>query len=360
LSGVAGRLSRGWAALLAGLLAAAAADADEPQVRVLLLETQGSVHVGPAGGPLTRVTAAGRGLRVGSRETGPVWRLGGDVLEVDGRRVRGELEVRRQGGGLAVVNRVSLEPYVAGTLGGEVYPGWTAETLKAQAVVTRSYALHQAARRRGEPWDLADGTQSQVYGGYDAESPELVAAARATRGQWLAWRGRPILAVFHSASGGRTASAEEVWGRALPYLRSVAVADEEDSPDTYWRATVSGTKLGRALAPLGVQVGSIQELRVVARWPSGRARTVQVRGRKGEATIGARALRDALGAEVIRSTLFETRTAPEGVVFVGSGHGHGVGMSQWGAEAMARRGASYREILAAFYPGTELVEGNPR
>ena len=171
---------------------------------------------------------------------------------------------------------------------------------------------------------------------------------------------RPILAVFHSASGGHTASAEEVWGRALPYLVSVPVEHEEDSPDTYWRASVSRTTLGRALVPLGVKVGPVRELRVVERSPSGRARTVRVRGRDGEKEIEARALRESLGAKVIRSTLFEIRATADGFVIVGSGHGHGVGMSQWGAEAMAQRGAGYREILASFYPGTELVRGEAR
>jgi stage II sporulation protein D len=188
----------------------------------------------------------------------------------------------------------------------------------------------------------------------------VVAATRSTQGQWLAWAGEPILAAFHSASGGRTASAEEVWGGSLPYLVSVEVENEEDSPDTYWRTTLSGTRMSRALAPFGVRVGPVREIRVVKRSPSGRALTVAVRGPKGETTMGARALRDALGAQVIRSTLFETRETPGGVIIVGSGHGHGVGMSQWGAQAMALGGADYREILKAFYPGTRLRAGDDR
>jgi stage II sporulation protein D len=87
---------------------------------------------------------------------------------------------------------------------------------------------------------------------------------------------------------------------------------------------------------------------------------VRVRGRDGEKEIEARALRESLGAKVIRSTLFEIRATPDGFLIVGSGHGHGVGMSQWGAEAMARRGAGYREILASFYPGAELLRGEAR
>jgi stage II sporulation protein D len=189
----------------------------------------------------------------------------------------------------------------------------------------------------------------------DAESPAVLAAIEATRGEYLSWRSQPILAVFHSASGGQTASSEEVWGRAAPYLVSLPVENEEDSPDTYWRASVSGTTLARALARLGLRVGPVREIRVVERTPSGRAFRVEVRGESGDSRLAARELRSALGESLIRSTLFEVRPAEDGFTFVGAGHGHGVGMSQWGAEGMARRGADYRRILATFFPGTELA-----
>lgn len=327
-------------------------------IRVLLAEGNDSVRVKLPGGKVTTVRAVGAGLTAGGKPVGPVWRGEGDVLEVGDLRVRGGIEVRRAGDGLQLINRVPLESYVAGTLGREIYPGWDEETLKAQAVATRTYALHHALRRRSAPFDVEATSRFQVYGGLTAESPAVVQAAQATRDEVLVWDGKPILAVFHSSSGGQTASSEEVWGRALPYLVSRPVENEEDSPDTYWRTTISGTKLGRALAPLGVRVGPIRGLRVAERSPSGRVRTVQVLGRDGEKTIEARDLREALGAKVIRSTLFETRMTPAGIVIVGSGHGHGVGMSQWGAEAMAQRGAGYREILAHFYPGTRLEKGD--
>jgi len=350
----------GWLSAAVAGVAAADVVAADPQIRVRLLERAGGVQVGVEAGPLTSLEPVEGGLRAGSRSVGPVWQVAGEVLRVDRLRVRGWVEVRRVAGGLRVVNRVPLEHYVAGTLGRETYPGWAPETFKAQAVATRTYALHEADQHADGPFDVDGGTRGQVYGGVDAESAEAVAAAAATRGEYLAWQGRPILAVFHSASGGRTASAEEVWGRPLPYLVSVPVEHEEDSPDTYWRASVSRTTLGRALVPLGVDLGPVRELRVVERAPSGRARALRVSGRDGQREIEARALRGSLGAEVIRSTLFEIRSSPDGFLIVGSGHGHGVGMSQWGAEAMARRGAGYREILAYFYPGTELLRGVAR
>lgn len=346
-----------------GVAAAAAAAQPDTVIRVLLTETPGGVRVRDwdVAGAGTLLEPASGGLRADRRPVGAVWRISDRRLVSAGPlRVRGGLEVRRIPEGLQVVNEVDLEDYVAGTLGQEIYPGWDREALKAQAVVTRGYALHQRALHRAEPYDVASGTGSQVYGGADAESARIWAAVRATRGQYLAYEHEPALTVFHSASGGRTASAEEVWGQALPYLRSVEVTGEEDSPDTYWRAAISRTKLGRALASLGVQVGPPREARVVERSGSGRALRVRFDSAQASQTVEARALRVALGESVIRSTLFEIRQAEDGFIFVGSGHGHGVGMSQWGAQAMALRGSDYRQILETFYPGTVLVGGAPR
>ena len=334
--------------------------AAEPAVRVLIEDSAGAVEVRRGAESISLRPAPG-GLRANGQLSGGAWRaVDSRPLSVDGMRVRGAIEVERVKTGLRVVNEVPLEAYVAGTVGREVYAFWSEETLKAQAVVTRTYALHERALRTRRAFDVFGGTRGQVYGGVDAESASVLAATAATRGEYLAWNSRPILAVFHSASGGQTASSEEVWGRATPYLVSLPVENEEDSPDTYWRASISGTTLGRALATLGLDIGPVREVEVVERTPSGRALRVQVRGSGGDSKLGARDLRSALGENVIRSTLFEIRPASDGFVFVGAGHGHGVGMSQWGAEAMAQRGASYRRILATFFPGTELSQGPPR
>ncbi len=328
------------------------------------MESRTPVRVfGGTGGSAT-LAPQGEGLRADSLAVGPVWRveaLGKGALRAGPWRVRGWLEVSRQPEGLRFVNEVGMEDYVAGILGREIYPGWDLEMLKAQAVVARSYALYRRGRATSAPspgtFDVEGTTSGQVYGGADAETPAVLSAVSATRGEYLSYQGKPILAAYHSAAGGRTASAEEVWGRAIPYLVSRPVANEEDSPDTYWRASVASTKLRLALAPLGVEVGEPEQMEVAERSESGRAIRLEIRGAEGTGEIRARALRSALGEDVIRSTLFEIRTAEAGFIFVGSGHGHGVGMSQWGGQAMAKEGSSYREILAAFYPGTRVESG---
>jgi stage II sporulation protein D len=344
------------AVALATSLAAASARAGSPLLRVLVLESRGPVHVGNM-----LLAPASHGLLAAGHPVGGVWRSdGAGPHPVGDLRVRGEVEVRRTDSGLRVVNHVPIEDYVAATLGREIYSTWHAETQKAQAVLARTFALHRKAA--GKPgFDLRAGDLDQVYGGVDAETRIARWATAATRGEVLTWHGEPILAAYHSSAGGRTASAAEVWGRPVPYLVSRDVDGEDPSPDTYWRARFTGTTLARALAPLGLKLGTVTEVRVVERTPSGRARRVALRGTAGRGSVEARALRDALGRDVLRSTLFEVR-APDGDVFTftGSGHGHGVGMSQWGAEAMAQGGADYRQILAAFFPGTTLQRTSER
>jgi len=332
----------------AGIALAGAAAAQD--VRVLLFETRGAAQVAGA-----RVVPDGAGLRVNGRRAGVHWVVPGPGPHRAGDQwVRGTVAVERLGSGVRVINRVPLESYVAGTLGSEVYSSWDASTLRAQAVVTRTYALYQRARSGAQGYDVEADTSHQVYGGVRAENAAVAQAVADTRAEVLTWNGKPILAAFHSASGGRTAGAEEVWGEPLPYLRSVPVEDEEVSPDTYWRVRMSRTDLGRALAPLRLELGAFREARVVERTASGRAARIALFGSGGSGTVTARQLRSALGDGVVRSTLFEIRDLGGDIVFVGSGHGHGVGMSQWGAQAMAERGADYRAILAAFYPGTTL------
>jgi stage II sporulation protein D len=226
-------------------------------------------------------------------------------------------------------------------------------------VASRTYALHEALKQRDlepeRPWHLSATTRSQVYTGMTAESPAVEEALEATRGEILTHEGAPILAAFHSSSGGRTASAEEVWGEARDYLVSVPVEDEWDSPDSYWRAPVSRTTLGRAVAAVAEDVGAILSVRVTGRTESGRVARLELVGESGTVSVTARGLRGALGESTLKSTLFEVRQDGEDFVFVGSGNGHGVGMSQWGARAMARRGDDYRKILGTFYPGARIT-----
>ena len=349
--------------LAASLLAVAwPADAADPAVRVVLERAAGAVRLQLPDHSMLRVDfGPGGGLRVGSRASGPIWESSRRGLHRFGEwTIDGRLRVVRRGGTLLVIALVPLERYVEGAVGREMPTSWQHEALMAQAVVSRTYALRAIGEPADPDYDVEATTTSQVFGGVAAVAPSVRRAVRDTHGEYLVYRGRPILAVFHSASGGRTAAAEEVWGDSLPYLRSLVVEDEDEAPSTYWRAAVSRTTLRRALRQLGLDVGRNLELSVSERWPSGRVKDLELRGTRGRRQLSGELLRKALGPDVVKSTLFEVREHGRDVVFVGSGHGHGVGMSQWGAKAMAMRGKNHQEILATFYPGTTLVRVAPR
>jgi stage II sporulation protein D len=348
-SAVAGALATIGLVVAGDAAADAAADGDgarDPTVRVLLARGPGPVRIGGA-----RVIAGPDGLLREGAPVGTRLELEGPV-EVDAHAYAGRVVVTCSQDGITVVNELPLERYVQGSLLREVYASWAPAVLQAQAVVTRTYALHRMGARRDTGFDLTSDVESQVYGGLEAESPVAELAVEVTRGEVLFHGEGPILAAFHAASGGRTASASEVWGRELPYLVSVAVEGEEDAPKTDWRIPVDAATLGRALDDLGVGVGPVEQLRVTERSPSGRAQRLWLRGTRGAVEVRGTDLRRVL--PLLPSTRFEVRGGQDRFVFVGTGRGHGVGMSQWGARAMAEHGADYREILAWFYPGASL------
>ncbi len=351
--------------LLALLLVAGRDGAAEPAIRVRVVEGAASVRIAGEGlrieGRPSRKAAiqvaAGRDrIRVdGTWRHGPVQVTGQGGVLVDGRWYTGWVKLMpRADGQLDIVNVVPLERYVPGSVAAEVYSSWPEEVLKAQAVIARTYALHERARSGAAPFDLEAGVISQGYVTGDVSS-RVRKACDATRGVWLRFAGKPILAAYHSSAGGRTASAREVWGEELPYLRVVESPDD-GGPDFFWSFEISEADLARALGEHGVAVSGVPRVEIGERSASGRV----LRLRVGGAEIQGRDLRQVLGGAAIKSTLFDVRTTGGQVLFLGSGSGHGVGLSQWGARALAREGKSFEDILAHYYPGSELVRGFPQ
>lgn len=345
-----------------GLLACSAATAGiEPKVRVLLYNGTDPIRVGLIAEPKQVRLDSRADLLIDGQPSAKVWTpVGTGPWRVGSRIVRGEVLVRVRRQRIEVLNRIGIESYVASTVGGEMSPSWPTEALRAQAVAARTYVLHEAARNRDQPWDVRATAASQVYLGLEAETPETRRATRTTEGEVLTYAGKPILAVFHSTAGGRTATAGEVWGEDLPYLQVVEVEDEDDAPHMYWRTAMGRQAMTEILEAADIVVGELQSLSIDRRTASGRVESLLVKGSQGTRRFGGAELRRLLGGLALRSTLFEIRESADEFIFVGSGHGHGVGMSQWGARAMARHGASYERILARFYPGTRLEKRSSR
>ncbi len=355
--------------LLAPLAAGTGWAASAPEIRVLLVESSSPIEI-RSGSAVHLVGLGRRGdeLVVDGRSAGSTWTArDAGPWQVAGRRFRGRVMAHAESGRLSLVNHVELEDYVAATVGGEMPSSWPEQALRAQAVATRTYALHQRAlhqralhqRAVQQPvasWDVRATEQSQVYRGIESETERTRQAAAATRGEVLTHAGQPILAVFHSTSGGRTASAAEVWGKSVPYLGSIDVEFEDIAPFTYWRTVFPPDALSGLLAAAGSDLRRVDSLEVTGRSESGRVERIVARGAARREDWSGKRLRTLVEGLGLRSRLFDIRSTPQGFAFVGSGYGHGVGMSQWGARELARRGTSYQRILARFYPGAELEQ----
>lgn len=271
------------------------------------------------------------------------------------RPYRGLIEIRRtQSGRLTVVNELGLEEYLYGVLKMEVNPSWPSEALKAQAVAARTLALHSLDRFRAEGYDVRATTDSQVYGGINAEDPRTTAAVDVTRGEVAFFAGRPIFAAYHSDSGGFTENSENVWGGRYAYLK--AVPDPLTSA-TPWVVRVDTGSFEDRLRRAGHVVSGITALDVTGVTPSGRAGAVRITSSSSVLTLRATELRSILGADAFKSTMFTVRLLagePAIVEFAGRGSGHGVGLSQWGARGQALVGKSYTEILRYYYSGITI------
>jgi stage II sporulation protein D len=222
-----------------------------------------------------------------------VFQPGGSPLTL-GRRYRGSIQVDLDGGKLRAVNVLGLEQYLYGVVPSEMPFDWAPEALKAQAVVARSYAL---ATRRSGAFDVYPDTRSQVYLGIDHEKPSSNAAVDATAGKVLLYNGQVAKTYFFSTSGGRTASAEDVWGTAVPYLVSVPDPYDSISPYHTWGPLAfSGAKLGRVLHT----GGAVSDLRTTLN-SSRRVTTLTAVTAHGDVSVNPTSVRRLLG---LRSTWF--------------------------------------------------------
>ena len=311
-------------------------------------------------------------------------------IEVENRSYRGEIEIvpetARQR--LKIINVLPLEHYLYGIIAREISPDWQREAVKAQAVAARSYALHSIKKHEKDGYDVCASTDCQVYGGKDAESANGNLAVDATRGEIISYQGKPIAAYFHSSSGGYTENSENVWGQNSPYIKGVADFDQ-NSPYYYWEKQISRKLFEAKLKNAGYGVGRLKgielseltkqrPLHAADRGVSGRVKSLRLIGEAQSKTVSGTQLRNILG---LNSTLFDLKAAAalpqtkasgakesslrlfsagqdDNIVFIGYGWGHGLGLSQWGAKALAEKyGQSsnyYKEILRHYYSGVEL------
>ena len=278
--------------------------------------------------------------------------VGGAGLRMNSREYTGVIEIRRSDDSLLVVNELPLEAYLAGVLKAEASEQWGMEMLKAQAIVARSYAAYHRQLNQAKPYHIVASTAHQQYAGRVAPDSPIWTAVRETDGQVLLWEGQLFPAFYHTDSGGHTEDPRLVFARNnLPALPAVRVEFFSGSPYFYWTLDLGLSELAAVLKKGGISVGAITRLEVVERSPSLRVSRLVVHGNRGSATLRGNDFRRLIGYDTLKSTLFAVAVDGETAHFAGRGYGHGAGMDQWGAKAMAEQGYTARQILEYYYPG---------
>ncbi len=308
-----------------------------------------------------RAVASGLGVEIDDRRAAAFRLTSERPIRLNGREYPASLELLKNGDGMAIINELPLEDYVVGVLRAETSERWPPETLRAQAIVARTYAAYHRALNAGKPYHLVASTAHQVYAGRVAAASPVWDAVRDTAGQVLLWEGELFPAFYHSASGGYTEDPRTVFAaRNMPALRAVRDEFSSGSPHFTWSLDLRLIDLTEMLRRSGVDVGAITAIEITERTPSLRASVLTIHGARGSARLRGNDFRRMVGYEIVKSTLFAVAVDGATARFAGRGYGHGVGMSQWGARGMAEQGYTAERILEYYYPGTVLGALNGR
>lgn len=331
-------------------------------------------------------------------------------INVNKKKYRGKVTISNVNkDGLMVINTLPIEEYLYSIVPSEMPASWHMEAVKSQAVAARTFVLNNMHKHEAEGYDVCATTHCQVYNGKTVEMDRSTKAVDDTNGLVMLYKGKPISAVFHGSAGGRTENCEDVWGTYLPYLRSVEDYDQ-GAPNYKWEKKLTSSEVQNKLQAAGYNIGTLQAIEVSPlnkdskaddRSSTGRIKTMCFIGDKGSISLEGSKARSILG---LNSTLFDvslivpnekkidvqigmyykkdidvnlppykekglftdkenirriTGRTGELVLFNGFGWGHGLGLSQWGAKAMAEKvpetdSLYFKEILRHYYQGIEI------
>jgi stage II sporulation protein D len=313
----------------------------------------------------TQIHASGSLLALGKGTDAASIEIEGPItLSAHGETLtmRNPLRISARNGELVLAVTLPVETYVERVVASESGPADSAESLKALAVVVRSFALHYA-HGHGD-YDLCDSTHCQLlHWGSGGNRQAAHIATLATAGETLWFHGRRAAAWFHQNCGGRTASPAEVWPakgkeavRPMPWLVSRVDPYCTAGGAREWSANISLADLTAALANAGLVRPGWKTLAVAARGESGRAVGLRIGSTKIPAEDFRVAVGRAMGWGKILSTWFEVSAQGDRFLFHGRGSGHGVGLCQAGAAAMSAVGRDYGQILGQYFPGANAAD----
>lgn len=249
--------------------------------------------------------------------------------------------------------KIPFEDYIVGVLAGEMPVSFEIEAFKAQAVAARSYVMKKMIYNKDKEYDVVDTVMNQVYldeehlkatwkEKYTEKINKIKKAVLETHNEYLEYNGQVADAMFFSTSVGKTENSEEVFSNSVPYLRSVSSTWDEISPvyELYYSFS-----LEEFYAKIGLEYNKKIEYTILDSTSTGRVKKIKINGKQFNGN-------DIVSALNLKSNYFIISQDGDKVKITTKGYGHGVGMSQYGAQAMALQGYKYSDILAHYYQGT--------
>lgn len=276
------------------------------------------------------------------------------LIKLNDRYYSGYLKINPDNGNFYIINYIPLETYLISVLPSEVPVSFNIEAMKAQAVVARTYAYYFIKKANDKEFDVDDTFFYQVYNGFNPQFKreivkKIYKAIKGTEGIIIKYENEPIIAYFHSNSGGITTSGKDYFGpnSDFPYLISQKDPYSIDMPGYKWEfeilikdfckiLNINNTSCIISDNFLYNKNGFVDKFT------------------KGELSFGPKDIRRLIGYSKIKSEKFTVDIKEDKIYFTGYGYGHGVGLSQWGAENMARKKKKFRDIIKFYYPKTKI------
>lgn len=377
-------------------------------------ETEVTVKVD--GNMISVCDGSGNVLYTGAESVGVCPNASGmsQIVTIDGVSYRGGVHCIRSGEAMTVVNVAFMDHYLYGVISREMSPSWHKEALKAQAVCARNYAAQSLNRHKEHHFDVCANVHCQAYSGTKAETEGSYAPVDETTRQVLTYDGKLAQLFYSSSMGATTEDVKNVWGNSFPYLVSVdnSYEDTQNIPNGVWEGYLSCEEATTIMRNKGYDVGDVTDIKVLERSENRRVIKMEVVGTNGSKVFEREGCRTIFNT-VTKSQEFEvtgdggegkpqtfsitdgtkesSRTVTNLVILTGSGRGkaadalfvtngkkqtsygesvsggthrgfrfsgtgwgHGIGMSQYGAKGMAEAGYGYQEILLHYFPGTNL------
>ena len=321
------------------------------------------------------------------------------IIQMGQNKYRGFISFIAKEKQIALINHVEIEDYLYGVVPKEMGSSFHMESLKAQAVAARTFAMSSKNKHKNEGFNLCDTTHCQVYGGMIAEHPNTNRAVDETKGLSVYYNGTLAQTLYSSNNGGYIESSKDTWGGHFDYLVAKEDPFSKNTNASTWEMKLTSQEIDQKILASGINIGNILDIEILGTTSANRVVNVKLIGTLGEETITGARLRTVLG---MRSTWFDIEKKGEDIsrigyvfdpetskvveinlnnatiidgnnikfktesngsqgtkieefLFNGRGYGHGVGMSQYGALEMAKQGYTYEEIIKHYYTGVDII-----